>query len=62
MFLSRHHHFTLMLIYLSTISHALRLTLTHALSHTQASHYDRYTCGRCGHTLVYQDKEGEKAE
>jgi ribosomal protein S27AE len=28
----------------------------------QAIHYDRYTCGRCGHTLVYQDKEGEKAE
>jgi small subunit ribosomal protein S27Ae len=22
-----------------------------------AIHYDRYTCGRCGHTLVYQDKE-----
>jgi len=25
-----------------------------------AIHYDRYTCGRCGHTLVYQDKDEEK--
>jgi len=24
-----------------------------------AIHYDRYTCGRCGYTLVYQDKEEE---
>jgi len=22
-----------------------------------AIHYDRYTCGRCGFTLVYSDKE-----
>ena len=22
-----------------------------------AIHYDRYTCGRCGYTLVYQDKD-----
>jgi len=21
-----------------------------------ATHYDRYTCGRCGHTLVYKEK------
>jgi len=26
-----------------------------------AIHYDRYTCGRCGFTLVYQDKKGGKA-
>jgi len=24
-----------------------------------AIHYDRYACGRCGHTLVYQDKDKE---
>ena len=24
-----------------------------------AIHYDRYTCGRCGYTLVYQDKDKE---
>jgi len=24
-----------------------------------AIHYDRYTCGRCGYTLVYQDKDGD---
>jgi len=27
-----------------------------------AIHYDRYTCGRCGHTLVYQDKDGDGAK
>jgi len=26
-----------------------------------AMHYDRYSCGRCGFTLVYQDKEEAKA-
>jgi small subunit ribosomal protein S27Ae len=25
-----------------------------------AIHYDRYTCGRCGCTLVYQDKENKE--
>jgi small subunit ribosomal protein S27Ae len=27
-----------------------------------AIHYDRYTCGRCGYTLVYADKDGAKKE
>jgi ubiquitin C len=27
-----------------------------------ASHYDRYTCGRCGFTLVFQDKGGDADE
>eukprot|EP00823_Brevimastigomonas_motovehiculus_P003308 TRINITY_DN19_c0_g1_i1.p1 TRINITY_DN19_c0_g1~~TRINITY_DN19_c0_g1_i1.p1 ORF type:complete len:163 (-),score=37.55 TRINITY_DN19_c0_g1_i1:105-593(-) len=27
-----------------------------------ASHFDRYTCGRCGATLVFADKEEEKSE
>jgi len=26
-----------------------------------AIHYDRYTCGRCGLTLVYKDKAGGDA-
>jgi small subunit ribosomal protein S27Ae len=26
-----------------------------------AIHYDRYTCGRCGYTLVYQDKDAAAA-
>lgn len=25
-----------------------------------AIHYDRYTCGRCGYTLVYQESAVEK--
>merc|ERR1711935_479719 len=25
-----------------------------------AIHYDRYSCGRCGFTLAYADKAGEK--
>jgi len=25
-----------------------------------AIHYDRYTCGRCGYTLVYQENQAEK--
>ena len=25
-----------------------------------AIHYDRYTCGRCGQTLVYQEKDGKQ--
>jgi small subunit ribosomal protein S27Ae len=27
-----------------------------------AIHYDRYTCGRCGYTLVYQESAAEKEE
>jgi len=27
-----------------------------------AIHYDRYTCGRCGFTLVYSEKEKKEAE
>jgi small subunit ribosomal protein S27Ae len=26
-----------------------------------AIHYDRYTCGRCGMTLIFQDKDEGKA-
>jgi len=26
-----------------------------------AIHYDRYTCGRCGYTLVFQDDKDKKA-